>query len=164
MWGILAHGTLFHPSIDLLELIQEWPRISGRTRKSGWFMLVVNIHNLENGVLLRCTGRIVAGEEVNILRSVTLAHGDGEEIVLDLANVSTLDGAGIGMLAFLQGRVRSNGIRLRIQNPSHHVRELLELTNLDSVIEVTPSDEFQQICQTLRESESEQARAVAAHR
>jgi hypothetical protein len=44
------------------------------------------------------------------------------------------------------------------------VRELLELTNLDSVIEVTPSDEFQQICQTLRESESEQARAVAAHR
>ena len=127
-------------------------------------MLVVNIHNLENGVLLRCTGRIVAGEEVNILRSVALAHNDREEIVLDLADVSTLDGAGIGMLAFLQGRVRASGLKLRIQNPSTHVRELLELTNLDSVIEVTPSDEFQEICRTLRESDCEEAHAVVAHR
>ena len=129
-------------------------------------MLVVNIHNLDEGVLLRCTGRIVAGEEVNILRSVALAHSDRKQIVLDLANVSALDGAGIGMLAFLQGRVRSHGLRLRIQNPSAHVRELLELTNLDSVIEVTPSGEFQQICQAIRESECsecEEGRAVVAH-
>lgn len=113
--------------------------------------MVVNIHNLDNGVLLRCTGRIVAGEEVNILRSVALAHSDRKEIVLDLSNVSTLDGAGIGMLAFLQGRVGGNGLRLRIQNPSPHVRELLELTNLDSVLEVSPSAEFQEICETLGE-------------
>jgi anti-anti-sigma factor len=126
-------------------------------------MLVVNIHNLEDGVLLRCTGRIVAGEEVNILRSVAMAHSDRQQIVLDLANVSTLDGAGIGMLAFLQGRVRINGLHLRIQNPSAHVRELLELTNLDSVIEVAPSNEFQQICQTIRDGECEDARAVVAH-
>lgn len=126
-------------------------------------MLVVNIHNLDNGVLLRCTGRIVAGEEVNILRSVAMAHSDREQIVLDLANVSTLDGAGIGMLAFLQGRVRSNGLQLRIQNPSAHVRELLELTNLDSVIEVIPSDEFRQICQTNSDNECEDTRAVVAH-
>jgi anti-anti-sigma factor len=126
-------------------------------------MLVVNIHNVENGILLRCTGRIVAGEEVNILRSVALAHPDREQIVLDLANVSTLDGAGIGMLAFLQARLRCNGLHLRIQNPSAHVRELLELTNLDSVIEIAPSAEFQQICQTIRESECEEARAVVAH-
>jgi anti-anti-sigma factor len=126
-------------------------------------MLVVNIHNLEDGVLLRCTGRIVAGEEVNILRSVAMAHSDRKHIVLDLANVSFLDGAGIGMLAFLQGRVRSQGLHLCIQNPSPHVRELLELTNLDSVIEVSPSDEFRQICQTIRDSEREDARAVMAH-
>ena len=126
-------------------------------------MLVVNTHNLEDGVLLRCIGRIVAGEEVNILRRVALAHTDRRQIVLDLANVSTLDGAGIGLLAFLQRCVRSHGLHLRIQNPSAHVRELLELTNLDSVIEVTPSEEFKHICQTIRECECEEARAVAAH-
>ena len=126
-------------------------------------MLVVNIHNLENGVLLRCTGRIVAGEEVNILRSVALAHSDGKEIVLDLANVSAMDGAGIGMLAFLQGRTRGTGLRLRIQNPSPRVRQLLELTNLDSILEITPSREFQEICDTIRTSESGEMRAVVAH-
>ena len=126
-------------------------------------MLVVNIHNLENGVMLRCTGRIVAGDEVSILRSVALAHSDRKQIVLDLANVSTLDGAGIGMLAFLQGRMRGNGMKLRIQNPSAHVRQLLELTNLDSVVDVTPSDEFRQICRTLQETECDEALALVAH-
>jgi anti-anti-sigma factor len=127
-------------------------------------MLLVNIHNLENGVLLRCTGRIVAGEEVNILRSVALAHSDRKEIVLDLANVSTLDGAGMGVLAFLEGWTRSIGLRLRIQNPSAHVRELLELTNLDSVIEVSPSREFREICDTIQGSGRGELRAVVANR
>ena len=126
--------------------------------------MVVNIHDLENGVLLRCTGRIVAGEEVNILRSVALAHGDRKEIVLDLANVYTLDGAGIGMLAFLEGRTRSTGQRLRIQNPSARVRELLELTNLDSVIEITPSRQFQEICEAIQASGRGELPAAVAHR
>ena len=126
-------------------------------------MLVVNIHNLEKGVLLRCVGRIVAGEEVNTLRSVALAHSDREEIVLDLANVCTLDGAGIGLLAFLQGRMHSTGAKLRIQRPSNHVRELLELTNLDSVIEVAPSDEFQQICDAIRDGGAAKVAAATAH-
>jgi len=127
-------------------------------------MLVVNIHDLENGVLLRCTGRIVAGEEVNILRSVALAHSDRKEIVLDLANVSTLDGAGIGILAFLEGRTRTTGQRLRIQNPSTRVRELLELTNLDSVIEISPSRQFQEICETIQASGRAELRPAIAPR
>ena len=126
--------------------------------------MVVNIHDLENRVLLRCTGRIVAGEEVNILRSVALAQSDRKEIVLDLANVSTLDGAGIGILAFLQGRTRSTGQRLRIQNPSARVRELLELTNLDSVIEITPSRQFQQICEAIQASGRGELPAAVAQR
>ncbi|MBV8476310.1 MAG: STAS domain-containing protein [Acidobacteria bacterium] len=115
-------------------------------------MLAVQIHNLKNRVLLRCTGRIVAGEEINILRSAALGHSNQHEMVIDLANVCTLDGAGLGELAFLEGRMRSAGLRLRIQNPSAHVRELLELTNLDAVIEITASHEFEQICDTLRQS------------
>jgi len=127
-------------------------------------MLVVNIHDLEDGVLLRCTGRIVAGEEVNILRSVALAHSDRKEIVLDLANVSTLDGAGIGVLAFLEGRTRTTGQRLRIQNPSTRVRGLLELTNLDSVIEISPSRQFQEICETIQASGRAELRPAIAPR
>jgi anti-anti-sigma factor len=112
-------------------------------------MLVVNIQNLENGILLRCTGRIVAGEEVGILRTAALAHADAREMILDLSCVTAIDGGGIGLLAFLQGRARASGCRLRIQNPSHHVRQLLELTNMDSVVEICPSREFAEICDVL---------------
>jgi anti-anti-sigma factor len=56
--------------------------------------------------------------------------------VLDLAHVQMLDGAGMGLLAFLAGWTRVMGTRLKIQNPSRRVQELLELTNLDSVLEI----------------------------
>jgi anti-anti-sigma factor len=115
-------------------------------------MLAVNIQNLENGVLLICSGRIVAGEELNLLRSAALAHSQQREIVLDFEKVGAIDGAGLGLVALLAARMRNRGLRLHIQNPNVHVRELLELTNLDSVIEITPAHEFRQICDTLCQS------------
>lgn len=126
-------------------------------------MLVVNIENLGNRVLMRCSGRIVAGEEVNTLRSLALAHSGRKELVLDLADIATLDGAGLGMLAFLAARTRGTTLRLRVQNPSPRVRELLELTNLDSILEISSSEEFHEICETLRGTCNEEATAVVAH-
>jgi anti-anti-sigma regulatory factor len=67
------------------------------------------------------------------------------------------------MLAFLEGRTRSTGQRLRIQNPSAHVRELLELTNLDSVIEITPSRQFQEICEAIQVSDRGELPAAVAN-
>jgi anti-anti-sigma regulatory factor len=43
----------------------------------------------------------------------------------------------MGLLAFLAGWTRVVGTKLTITNPSRHVRELLELTNLDAVLEVS---------------------------
>jgi anti-anti-sigma factor len=83
-------------------------------------------------------------------------------MVLDLACVSAMDGAGIGLLASLQGSARSTGSRLLIQNPSHRVRQLLRLTNLDSVLEIFPSREFAEICHVLGDSQ-EEALASCAH-
>ena len=99
-------------------------------------MLTIKIENNGEVVVLRCAGRIVAGEEVASLKSAVLCHQDGKLVVLDLANVQMLDGAGMGLLAFLAGWTRVMGTKLKIVNPSRRVRELLELTNLDSVLEI----------------------------
>ncbi|HYL15438.1 MAG TPA: STAS domain-containing protein [Terriglobales bacterium] len=99
-------------------------------------MLNVNLENNGEVLILRCTGRIVAGEEVASLKAAVLCHQDSKVIVLDFAKVQMLDGAGMGLLAFLAGWTRVVGIRLKIRNPSRRVQELLELTNLDSVLEV----------------------------
>lgn len=100
-------------------------------------MLVLNLQEIGETIIIRCSGRIVAGEEVASLKRAVLCHQDSKAIALDLAEVETLDGAGMGLLAFLAGWTRVVGTQLRIMNPSRHVRELLELTNLDSVLEVS---------------------------
>ena len=102
----------------------------------GKSMLVVNIQNLGDTSVFRCIGRIVAGEEVATLKRAVLCHQESKTLVLDLSEVSTLDGAGLGLLAFFVGWTRLVGITLKVMNPTSHVQRLLELTNLDSVLEI----------------------------
>lgn len=97
-------------------------------------MLIVNIQNVGETSLFRCIGRIVAGEEVASLKRAVLCHQNCNNVVLDLSQVSALDGSGMGLLAFFAGWTRIVGITLKVMSPTPHVRRLLELTNLDSVL------------------------------
>ena len=82
----------------------------------------------------------MAGDEVARLKSAALCHQEAKQLILDLEGVQTMDGAGMGLLAFLAGWSRVVGIQLKLVNPSRHVRELLELTNLDSVLDIGGSE------------------------
>jgi anti-anti-sigma factor len=59
--------------------------------------------------------------------------------VLDLSGVSSLDSAGIGELAFLHSWARSQNADLKYASPTPLVRDLLDLTNLNSVLDIHPS-------------------------
>lgn len=83
--------------------------------------------------MLRCRGRIVRGEETAILCSA--ARQDGQNVILDLSEVETIDAAGIGALISLQAA----GIYLKIMNPTEQVRETLRITKLESIFEITSS-------------------------
>jgi anti-sigma B factor antagonist len=103
-------------------------------------MLTIKMENNGETLILHCAGRIVAGEEVASLKAAVLCHQESRVLVLDLANVEMLDGAGMGLVAFLAGWTRVVGTGLKILNPSRRVQELLELTNLDSVVEIRFSE------------------------
>lgn len=103
-------------------------------------MLVVNRQDCGDTSIFRCVGRIVAGEEVATLKRAILCHQSSRVIVMDLSSVSALDGAGLGLFAFLAGWTRVVGIDLKMLNPSGRVRRLLELTHLDSVLEFCDSE------------------------
>jgi anti-sigma B factor antagonist len=60
----------------------------------------------------------------------------GTKLVLDLSGVSAMDSAGIGELALLQTWARERNAEMKCAAPSSVVRTLLDLTNLDSVLEV----------------------------
>ena len=102
-------------------------------------MLGVTIQDLGETAVLRCVGRIVAGREANTLREAVLSQPKRRAVVLDLTGVDAVDGGGMGMLIFLQGWTRAVGIDLQLLNPALHVRELLEVTNLDSVFKILSS-------------------------
>ena len=93
-------------------------------------MLTVNVESSANQVVLRCSGRIVRGEETEL--SCAVLRQRKRELILDLAEVQAIDAAGIGLLVSLQAA----GIYLTLRNPTNQVREMLRVTNLDSIFEI----------------------------
>jgi anti-anti-sigma factor len=63
----------------------------------------------------------------------------GSRIVLDLSGVSSMDSAGIGELALLQTLAQEKNAELKCAGANEFVMTLLELTNLDSVLDVHPT-------------------------
>lgn len=93
-------------------------------------MLSITTHRMAETVILRCQGRLVHGEESTLLCSAVQHHG--QDVVLDLAQVSAIDAAGIGALVSLQAA----GVYLKLMNPAEPVRSMLRLTGLHSVFEI----------------------------
>ena len=96
-------------------------------------MLHVNSEELGDSIVLHCTGRIVKGEEIALLCPAVRQRG--RNVILDLGEVDAIDAAGVGALISLQAA----GIYLHLLNPTRAVREVLQITGVDSVFEICSS-------------------------
>ena len=91
-------------------------------------------------IIVHCEGRIVYRDEAAALsRLLAEALPHARKLVLDLSGVTSMDSAGIGELAQLQSRAQNLNVSLKCAGPSPLVRNLLDLTNLDSVLEIHAS-------------------------
>ena len=91
-------------------------------------------------MVVHCRGRIVFRDEAAALsRLVGEVLENSGKVVLELSGVSSIDSAGIGELVLLHTRARAKSADLKCANPSPWVRDLLDLTNLDSVLDIHPS-------------------------
>src|ERR1700688_940806 len=93
-------------------------------------MLTVTVKESDDGVVLQCQGRIVRGDETAVL-CAAVRH-EGRNVTLDLTGVDAIDAAGIGCLVSLQ----ASGIYLTLLNPTEQVREVLRVTQLESIFEI----------------------------
>ncbi len=91
-----------------------------------------------NGItVVDIEGRIVLGEESNSFREKVkglLAAGK-RKIVLNMANVSYIDSAGLGTLVATFHSAKSQGATLKLANLGAKFREVLQVTKLMTVFD-----------------------------
>jgi len=109
-------------------------------------MLAIVVEQSGDSAVLRCSGRLVAGEEVLRLRQAVICLAHKRSVQLNLAGVEAIDAAGLGLLISLHTLGHLVGFTLQVRNPVRRVWELLKLTRLESVLDIPTSDKTEPIC------------------
>lgn len=83
-------------------------------------------------------GRIVLGEESNALREKVkslIAEGK-KKVVLNMANITFIDSAGLGTLVAAHHSAKSQGAALKLAHLGSKFQEVLQITKLLTVFDV----------------------------
>ncbi len=106
--------------------------------------MALTITNSEvDGVqVLALEGRIVLGEETVALRETikSLLGAGKKKLVLNLMKVTMIDSSGLGALVAAHTMVKSAGATLRLCSLGARTNELLQLTRLVTVFEVSVTE------------------------
>ena len=109
--------------------------VSAQKAPSRTLKLELRLHG--DVAILRCRGRLVYREESAELTTIV---GDllglTRRLVVDLAGVERVDSAGLGELVMLHMWSDGMGYAVAFASPNARVRELLDLTNLTSMLDV----------------------------
>ena len=105
-------------------------------------MLKIHIERSGEMAVIECDGRIVRSEAAFRLRDAVNSQRDARIIVLDLSEVSAIEGGGLGMLVFLQRWADDHEIRFKLFNPRESVRYRLERGGPMREFEVATLDEM----------------------
>ena len=107
--------------------------------------MALKITNREtDGVtVLTLDGRIVLGEETNKVRESVknLVSQGKKKIVLDMKNVTMIDSSGLGALVAAYSSAESAGASLRLSNLGAHFNEILQITKLLTVFDISKTEE-----------------------
>jgi anti-anti-sigma factor len=89
-------------------------------------------HISDNVTVLRCSGRLVLGEDADALRDrVKTLLVEGHRIVVNLSELEHIDSVGLSTIAGLH---RLDNSRIKLVCSSIHLNGLLRRTRLDTVI------------------------------
>ena len=116
-------------------------------------MLDLRIQTLGDATILHCVGGITFPHAA-ALQTLTLPEPCSACLVLDLANVTGMDAAGLGVLLALRSWATSSGRTFKLMNMNSKVGSLLELTNLKSAFRICSAREMLDLlCRALRAPE-----------
>ncbi|HUN88588.1 MAG TPA: STAS domain-containing protein [Terriglobales bacterium] len=97
-------------------------------------MFNVTIERLGQTTVLHCSGRIVF-PDADALRKAVVQLPRCQKLVLDLAEVITVDAAGLGVLVSLYLSAKRSRTELKLMNLGSTLQLLLEITKLNTFLE-----------------------------
>jgi anti-sigma B factor antagonist len=104
--------------------------------------LKLTTRDVDGIAVVSLDGRLVLGEETSALRERVkslLAQGK-KDIVLNLGGVSVIDSSGLGALVAAYSSAKSAGAALGLSNPGSRLNELLQITKLYTIFEVSDTE------------------------
>ena len=120
-------------------------------------MLKINVDNIGDLAVVECEGRIVQSDAAFKLREAVTLQGDACTVVLELSEVSAIEGGGLGMLVFLQRWAQDHDIRFKLFNPCRSVRERLKKVHSVSEFDIPTLDELMAVL-----AQADRRHAIAA--
>jgi anti-sigma B factor antagonist len=94
--------------------------------------LILEVEREPDVIVVRCSGRLVAGVTDVLYLEVRALIPQTKRIVLDLTDLTHMDSMGLGTLVRLYVSARSAGCDLELVNIGKRIRQLLGMTNLMS--------------------------------
>ena len=93
-------------------------------------------------VVLACHGRIMFGEEANLLRSALKeVLTTNRKVIVNLADVNHLDSGGLGMLVGVRSTAKADGAEIKLSGLGQRLRDVLQITKLATVFDVYDTEQ-----------------------
>jgi anti-anti-sigma regulatory factor len=89
-------------------------------------MLRIQAERFGDVAVIYCEGRIVQDQAAFQLRDAVRRERNARVIVVDLSDIESLEGGGLGMLLSLETWTHERGITFRVYDPPARVRQSLE--------------------------------------
>jgi len=101
----------------------------------------VTTRTMDNVAIVNCRGNLVFEKEAaalcRVVSKLVLAY---HSVVVNLDGVKAIDGKGLGTLAECIREAKQAGANLMLCGVSRQIREVLDLTQLSSVVEISGSE------------------------
>jgi anti-sigma B factor antagonist len=103
----------------------------------------LDVRTIGDAKILDCSGKITLGEGTMSIRNTVREqlNSGSKKIILNLAEITYIDSAGIGELVSTYTTVVNNGGRLKLLNLTAKIHQLLTITKLLTVFETFDNEE-----------------------
>jgi len=103
--------------------------------------LALTTRTMGDVAVVQCGGKLVFQSEASALcEVVTKLVGKYRSIIVDMNDIASIDGGGIGILADCIRNAKDAGTRLVLCRVPDKVRRLLDLTRVSSLVDIASSE------------------------